>query len=35
MPRIVLHIGTHKTATTTIQRTLYGARKTLAKRGVL
>ena len=34
MPRLILHIGTHKTATTTIQRFFHKHRATLANRGV-
>lgn len=34
MARLILHIGTHKTATTSIQRFLATNRKTLADRGV-
>jgi hypothetical protein len=34
MGRLILHIGTHKTATTTLQRHLYRNRKTLAARGI-
>jgi hypothetical protein len=34
MGRIILHIGTHKTATTTIQHTLFENRETLLQRGV-
>ena len=33
--RIIVHIGTPKTGTTFLQRSLYANRKTLAKRGVL
>ena len=35
MARLVLHIGTHKTATTTIQNTLAANARFLARRGVL
>lgn len=35
MGRIILHIGTHKTATTTIQHSLYSNRSELARRGIL
>jgi len=35
MKRIIFHIGTHKTATTTIQRTLSRNRETLRRQGVL
>lgn len=35
MTRFVIHIGMHKTGTTSIQAALYRARKALAKRGVL
>jgi hypothetical protein len=34
MSRLILHIGTHKTATTTLQRHLARNRKTLAERGI-
>ena len=34
MPRLILHIGTHKTATTSIQQFLFHHRETLAERGV-
>lgn len=34
MPRFIVHIGTHKTATTSIQRHLAHHRDTLAERGV-
>ena len=34
MPRLILHIGTHKTATTSIQQFLRQHDQTLAKRGV-
>ncbi len=34
MGRLILHIGTHKTATTTIQNFLHHHRDTLAERGV-
>lgn len=34
MPRLILHIGTHKTATTSIQRFLRHNQETLAARGV-
>ncbi|MDO6523972.1 hypothetical protein Q4578_20485 [Shimia thalassica] len=34
MPRLILHIGTHKTATTSIQRFLFKNRAALEKRGV-
>lgn len=35
MARLVLHIGTHKTATTTIQDTFYANRDLLAQHGVV
>lgn len=35
MPRLVLHIGTHKTGTTTIQDQMHAARETLAQYGVI
>lgn len=35
MARLVLHIGTHKTATTTIQDTFYANRELLAQHGVI
>jgi len=34
-PRLVLHIGTHKTGTTAIQEALYAARGEMARQGVL
>ena len=33
--KILLHIGSPKTGTTTLQRTLYASRDTLADRGIL
>lgn len=35
MPRLVLHIGTHKTGTTAVQNTFDAARKHLARIGVI
>ena len=35
MPRIIVHIGTHKTATTSIQKFLFNNREELGTRGVL
>ncbi len=35
MTRFVIHIGMHKTGTTSIQAALHGARDALAERGVL
>ncbi|MEL7301283.1 MAG: hypothetical protein AAFM92_12950 [Pseudomonadota bacterium] len=34
MARLVIHVGTHKTATTTIQKTFHANRKLLAKHGI-
>ena len=34
MGRLIVHIGTHKTATTTIQHHLAANRKVLASRGI-
>lgn len=35
MARLILHIGTHKTATTTIQKSFFNNRKLLASHGVI
>jgi hypothetical protein len=35
MARIILHVGTHKTATTTVQNTLAANRARLAERGII
>ncbi len=35
MARLIIHVGTHKTATTTIQKTFFANRKLLARYGLL
>jgi len=35
MARLILHIGTHKTATTTIQNSFHANRKLLAQHGLI